>query len=127
MSEDYKVQVSLKFGPGMLGLLNLRANTPQELDTLIRDTTELLVVPIGGLTEEIAPLANIQQAFPQTQVINQGQPQQSAQPAVTGRSCQHGQMTYRTGNQNTPDAWAGYFCPLGKGDPAKCRPQYVGK
>lgn len=108
-------------------MLNIRGNSAAEVDSLVRDCEELLVVPVGGLVEALGPLAAIQAAFPETTVVGQPAQAQPAPQGVQGRSCQHGQMTYRTGNQGTPDAWAGYFCPLPRTDPAKCRPQYVGK
>lgn len=116
--------MSLKFGPGLIGMLNVRANSAAELDSLLGDTLELVVPNLGAICDEMAALGNVQAAFPATQVVS-SQSQAPAQPQ--GRTCPHGQMTYRTGNVGTPDAWAGYFCPLGKGDPNKCRPQYVGK
>ncbi|GII83345.1 hypothetical protein Ssi03_13350 [Sphaerisporangium siamense] len=50
--------------------------------------------------------------------------QASTPPGMPSKSCAHGEMTYRTGN-SAKGAWAGYFCPLEKGDPDQCKPVFV--
>lgn len=120
MSEDYKVQVSIKFGPNLVGMLNIRANSVAELDLLIDETRESSVPALVGFTEELGALSAIQGQFPQTQVV-------SNTPATAGApNCNHGPMTYRTGGSGN-DRWEGHFCPQPKGAPDKCKPIYPRK
>lgn len=123
MSEDYKVQVSLKFGPNQAGMLNLRGNTAQEVGMLADEAVDLLVGKVAPLVEEASALVSVGAQFPDSQV--QVQPQQNNQPFSNngGQMCKHGAMVYRSGNGNN-GAWQGYFCPTQKGDPDKCKPRY---
>ncbi|WP_431911625.1 hypothetical protein [Nonomuraea jabiensis] len=50
--------------------------------------------------------------------------QQSTPPGVETKTCAHGEMTYRTGN-SAKGPWAGYFCPLEKGNPDQCKAVFV--
>lgn len=117
MSEDYKLQVSLKFGPSLIGLLNIRANTPPELESLLEAMEETIPSKTAALTETLVALSNIQSAFPETRVVG-------STPTTNAQTCQHGAMTERWGNQGTADEWHGYFCPLPKGAAGKCKPVY---
>lgn len=43
-----------------------------------------------------------------------------------GKSCPHGQMTKRNGTSaKTGKSWTAWFCPLEKGDPNQCKPEFV--
>jgi hypothetical protein len=94
-----------------------------------------VVAPPQSFTPQQA--ANVQQyqqsaaqpapVGPATQYIT-GQPaapvvpqQQAAQPPAP--SCQHGQMTFRSGTKNGKD-WSGYFCPTPRGTPGQCKPVF---
>lgn len=125
MSEDYKVQVSIKFGPNLVGMLNIRANSVAELDLLINETRETTTPALMGFTEELGALSAIQGQFPQAQVI--GSTSGSGGGQNTGApNCNHGPMTYRTGGSGS-DRWEGHFCPQPKGAPDKCKPIYPRK
>jgi hypothetical protein len=50
--------------------------------------------------------------------------QASTPPGVESKSCAHGEMVYRTGN-SAKGPWAGYFCPLEKGNPDQCKAVFV--
>lgn len=121
MSEDYKLQVSIKFGPGLVGMLNIRANTLPEMEGLLEDAEMIASGKLAGLTEDLAGLSNIQAAFPEAQVISNTP---AANVKVCGPNGSHGAMTERWGNKGTPDEWHGWFCSLPKGDPNKCKPVY---
>lgn len=45
-------------------------------------------------------------------------------PAGDGKSCQHGDMIFRSGSKNGK-TWKGYFCPTPKGTPDQCAPEFV--
>jgi hypothetical protein len=51
----------------------------------------------------------------------------SQAPAAPGRMCPHGAMAYQTGGGGNTGkrAWAAYFCPLEKGNPAQCKAQFT--
>lgn len=100
-----------------------------------KDTLGAQVVspqPQGFTTQQQAAVQGYQQAAtqaapvgPATQYITgqQAAPQVPQQQAATppGPSCQHGPMTFRSGNKNGK-AWSAYFCPTPKGTPGQCDP-----
>lgn len=45
-------------------------------------------------------------------------------PASGGKTCKHGEMTFRTGT-SAKGPWKGYFCPSPKGTPDQCEPQFA--
>jgi hypothetical protein len=45
-------------------------------------------------------------------------------PAVGGKTCKHGEMTFRTGT-SAKGPWKGHFCPSPKGTPDQCEPQFI--
>lgn len=125
MSDDYKAQISLKFGPLGVGMLNLRADSIDELDILI-DLAEPTLVKAGGLLEAAGPLATIGGTMPGTTVVpQQTTPPGQAAPAPafgqqSGQVCQHGAMVYKEGAD-----WKGWFCPAQRDDPTKCKARYI--
>lgn len=122
MSDDYKCQVSIKFGPKMEAMLNLRANTTRELDDLARDASDHILASLAALVEDMTAISNVQQHFPQTQVVSQPEPfqqQQQTQTYTAPKQCIHGPMQERSGAD-----WRGWFCPLDKTHPQRCKPQY---
>jgi hypothetical protein len=53
---------------------------------------------------------------------------QASEPAPAGaaevvRVCSHGKRVRKTGN-SAKGAWAGWFCPLPKGSPDQCKPDW---
>lgn len=60
---------------------------------------------------------------PQPRPAYQPAPAAPQPPAAAGRTCAHGPMTHRTG-QNARGAWQGYFCPEPKGAP-QCDPVFI--
>lgn len=75
----------------------------------VQQAQQAATAPIGPATQYITG----QQAAPQV-------PQQQA-ATPPGPSCQHGPMTFRSGNKNGK-AWSAYFCPTPKGTPGQCPP-----
>ncbi len=127
MSDDYKVQVSLKVGQGGAGMVNIRGNSVVEVDGLLADTKDLLLPALAGFEEEAKAIGLIAATFPGTTGVPQAQQQGYAQPAQQpaaasnggAQTCQHGAMIWRTGAD-----WAGWFCPAQRTDPTKCKPRY---
>lgn len=129
MSDDYKIQVSIKFGPNMTGMLNIRANDAIELADLADQAEVALVGSVASLTEKATALTTIGGAFPGTAVVPQqpapvGIVAAAAAPAAPGQGpapiCQHGTRVYRSGAD-----WQGWFCPGQRDDPTKCKAQYI--
>lgn len=116
--DDWKCQLSIKFGPMQEAMLNLRADDPHELDQMVAQMDELVAGSPAGL---LSTLQDINQAL---MPPASGQPDgptattMQATPQTT-RSCPHGLMEFKSG-----DGWKGWFCPLPKGNPNKCKPQY---
>lgn len=126
MSENYKAQVSIKFGPNMSSMLNLRGDSIDELEVLVIGVQSALVDNIGPLAEAAAALTTIGGTFPGTAVV----PQQPAPVGIVAAAaapgqgpaptCQHGVRVYRSGAD-----WQGWFCPAQREDPTKCKAQYI--
>lgn len=119
--DDWKCQLSIKFGPMQEAMLNVRADSPHELDQMVEDMDSLIAGNPAGL---LSTLRDLNQAFT-TPAPAGGQgggyiPPATAVAPQPQRSCPHGTMEYKEG----PD-WRGYFCPLPKGSPGKCKAQYV--
>lgn len=127
--DNYKIQASIKFGPGGSGMLNLRADSADEL----RESTVAavgvcaeLAVLVEAFNTEFSAVSAVAASFPGT-TVQQQYPQQQPQqqyPAqqAQGALCPHGPMTYLEAKDGS---WKGHFCPLQKGDPNKCKPRYV--
>lgn len=134
MSEDYRYQVSVKFGEHDNAMLNVRANTPDELAGALAAVNEL-AGDIALAPEVLRATAAVSNQFPGTEVINSGANSagagagQGAQAATAGpdyANCPHGARVKRSGG-NGSDAWEGYFCPLPKTDTRRCKPVYPGR
>lgn len=121
MSDDYKIQISLKFGPGQGGMLNIRANSKDELAGLLDDVENEISVKLGGLVESVAALAAVGAAFPGTQVVGS-----TPAPAGGAVTCNHGPMILRSGGRGS-EAWEGYFCKQPKEAADRCKPVYPRK
>lgn len=124
MAEDYKVQVSFKFGTNQQGMVNVRGSEVGEVDLLMSEAREVLLPSLAGLDEELKAAGLIQATFPGSTPMSQGgaQPAQSNAAASNGGapSCVHGPRVHRSG-----DGWQGWFCPADRNDPNKCKPQYI--
>lgn len=133
MSEDYKFQLSVKFGEHDTSMLNIRADTAEELDNGLR----AVIAAAGNLAvcaETVRAVDMVAESFPGTQVVgSQGNapaaaPAQPA-PAASGPDytwCRHGKRVEKSGGQGA-DTWHGYFCPLPKNNPDRCPPVYPDK
>lgn len=136
-----KVQVNLKSGEGFdATLVNVYAETPQELENLLRSVAEY--APLIAEARGAVALAHgievkqgsvqVQQEPPTHQPeppqSGWGQPAQAAppsfaQPNNAGPTCQHGPMVFRSGEKNGRQ-WSAHFCPTPKGTPGQCQPVF---
>ncbi|TDB90934.1 hypothetical protein E1264_03770 [Actinomadura sp. KC216] len=55
---------------------------------------------------------------------SQRSPQSSLPPGVEPKSCQHGEMVFRSGT-NAKGTWKGFFCPTPKGTEGQCKPTFI--
>jgi hypothetical protein len=125
MSETDTYTVSFKTGPGYdAALVVVRGDTPQELeDNMISLHASVLesVVETQGLlfaaAGVAAPAPQAAQGAPAWAGQQQAPPPQ--QQGGTGRFCEHGQRSMKTGNGKR-GPWTGYFCALPKGTPGAC-------
>lgn len=122
--EDYKLQYSLKFGQGGNTMVNVRAQSVDELEELL---TGLVGKgpDIAAASEALGAVVTVSQGMPGTTVVNSpGQTVDSSAKTCGHQGPQgwvpHGQMKFI----EKPD-YAGHFCPLEKNDPNRCRPVYV--
>ncbi len=114
----WKIQISPKVGDA---LVNLRADTTQEMGELVAWATE----HAGQIATAIAAF-NLGAAGANPTVVPQAAPVQvptnlpPAPSASSAPTCQHGAMTHRTGTSARGD-WTAYFCPTPKGTPGQCK------
>lgn len=140
MSQDFKIQQSVKINQDMV---NLRADNPDEFKAIAEWTVEnaALFVNVQAALAAVPPA--LAGNVTKTQVLNdapaqavqqQGgwsQPQQQAapsfaNPATAAPACQHGPMVYREG-QSAKGPWKAYFCPTPKGTPGQCDAKFLPK
>lgn len=137
MTADPPLQLNIKFGPNKQypeDMLNLRADTPQQFDSLLSYVTEHVqeIIAAGELLRAAAVAAPVTQDEPARPAQEKAQQAwgQQQQPAVAGGqgnpSCVHGPRVYREGTSKASGKpykmWA---CPLRQGDPGKCDPQWA--
>lgn len=77
-----------------------------------------------SLTGAGNPVQVITNAFPGATVDHTAHPTQGAQLAPASRSCNHGEMTRRSG-QGAKGPWKAYMCPSPKGTPDQCDPVFL--
>lgn len=133
MSEDFKVQASIKDYDG--DMVNFRANSVDELRAEFAGfpyeewaSTKAQLKALAAI-QPVLPGAEAQPAPQQGAWGGQQQPpaQQFNGPPAQGqvKTCAHGVRTYKTGKGRTGD-WAGWFCALPKGTPGACEVEWVG-
>ena len=126
-STEAPISITSKTAAG--SLVTVRAETGEELDTLIATSLasieaalkELEVVTKGATVQAAAAI--VTNAFPGAQEV----PPFSPAPIGGGRSCPHGKMTALQGPSKQGGVYKGYFCPSAQGDPSKCKTIYVDK
>lgn len=115
--ETYKFQTTIKHGPNLVAMTNVRANDPDELEAEL--SALISAAPtINDAIEALGVVEVFAQGGVKTTVVNSGPP--ALDPEVP--TCKHGAMIARSGAD-----WAGYFCPREKSDPDRCKPVYPKK
>lgn len=129
MTDDFRVQWTVSLPPTAQyakgDMLNLRGVTVDEveeqIDAILRGEFIDKAVKVGHelrATQVVVEGLNAEKV-PQN---DGGQQQQSSAPQ-SDRTCAHGARVRREGNGRT-GAWVGHFCPLPKGDPNQCKPEF---
>ncbi|MGS2646049.1 hypothetical protein [Streptosporangium sp. G12] len=124
-SSEAKVTTTIKYGSGFDAPWTVfHSNSVQEAEATLNEAKALL-----ELTAKVAKFAKtLDSGTAPRPAASAGtapsRPATSTPPGQQGKSCAHGEMTYRTGN-GTKGPWAGYFCPLQKGDPDQCKAIFV--
>jgi hypothetical protein len=133
-STEAPISITVKTAAG--SLVTVRAETPEELDSLVANglaaissaATELETAVRGA---SASPASSINQAVGLVASGLSGQvvdtPPFNAAPIGGGRSCPHGKMTGIQGQSKQGGVYKGYFCPSAQGDPSKCKTIYVDK
>ena len=131
MSENWKIQVSPKTPSGTL--INIRGETPEEVQALLAGVHELVVLVVGleqafAGVHKVAPLSTgdstqtqagqvfTDKAFPSTPPV--------AQAPTGGPTCIHGPRKFMTGNKNGKQ-WSSWMCNTPKGTPDQCPPVWA--
>lgn len=131
MSEEWKIQISPKTPSGTL--INIRGNTPEEVQALLAGVHELAVLIVGleqafGGVTAVAPLSTSPSiSTPQNQGFsNAGFPSTVpvAQAPSGSPTCIHGDRKYVTG-KGAKGQWQAWMCPTPKDTVGKCDPVWV--
>jgi len=132
VSDDFNVQWSISLPPTAQyakgDMLNVRGATVDEVeekfDAILRGEFIDKAIQVG---HELRAQQVVVEGLNATPVQQNTGSQQSSAPAQQGpetRYCNHGERKYVTGKGRTGE-WAGYFCPLPKGDANQCKPEFV--
>ena len=131
-STEAPISITSKTTAG--SLVTVRAETGEELDTLIATSLasiEAAIKELESITRGSTPVqsaaAIVSNAFPGAMPVAQDVPPFSGAPIGGGRSCPHGKMTALQGPSKQGGVYKGYFCPSAQGDPSKCKTVYIDK
>lgn len=125
-NEDWKIQVSPKTPSGTL--INIRANTAEEVSAILGGVQELVVEIIAlekalGAVTTLAPLSTgPSTAFPTAPPTSVQAPVTA--PVASGPTCVHGARKYVTG-KSARGPWSAWMCPTPKDSPDKCDPVWA--
>lgn len=125
-NEDWKIQVSPKTPAGTL--VNIRGNTPEEVQALISGVHELVVLitslerAFGGVAIADPLSTGATTGFP-TQPPASNQVLATA-PVASGPTCAHGARKFVQG-KSAKGPWSAWMCPTVKDAPDKCPPAWA--
>lgn len=131
MSENWKIQVSPKTPSGTL--INIRGETPEEVQALLSGVHELVVLITGleqafGAVGALSPLSTGGSTANQEGQTSSDKAFPSKPPVVLSPSgsptCIHGPRTFKTGVKNGR-TWSSWMCPTPKGTPDQCQPVWA--
>lgn len=124
MSDEFKLQVSVKFGDYDQHMLNVRADNGTELEAQLDGVPVQKVVDFGSTVKAAQTAQPLTQAGPApTAPPPPAAPVGSAPsvPQADAPHCPHGRRNKRSG-VSSKGAWTGFMCPLPKGHPDQCDP-----
>ena len=108
--------------------LVVRADTIQEFGEALADARAEILQDLAETADLFATAYRVVKGLnaPETTaaVENSQQAAQQSVQAGTGKFCPHGQRVQRAGTSSR-GAWTGYFCPLPKGSPDQCKPEFA--
>jgi hypothetical protein len=119
MSDDFKVQVSYKFGSYDEHMLNVRGDSATEVEALIKALDIQVLTDGGALLKGAVAATSV--TVPTTPAPTTA-PAPAAPPA-SGPVCIHGPRTRRNGTSSR-GAWVGWFCKLPKNHPDQCQAEF---
>lgn len=130
MSEDFKVQASIKDYDG--DMVNFRANSTEELKA---EFAGFPYEEYASAKSQLRALSAIQPMLPSApqepapqQYQQQGTPppQQFAGPPPQGQvhTCAHGVRVYKNG-QGSKGPWQAWMCALPRGSAGACEPEWI--
>lgn len=73
---------------------------------------------------KFAEFAPARESGPAAAPAAQRTPPSNSSPGGETKSCQHGEMVYRSGSKNGK-VWKGFFCPTPKDTPGQCSPEFL--
>lgn len=122
MSErDYAIRVTLKRGAGYADpWITIAGDTVADVRSLLGQADEL-TADVAHLAAVFYATAATAPSAPAQAAPAPAAPAQAGPPAAT-RTCKHGVMERRTG-QNARGKWVGYFC-ADKDAPDRCSPEW---
>jgi hypothetical protein len=132
MTDEFKVQWSVSLPPAAQyakgDMLNIRGNTVAEVEAMFDEVLR----PDSEFVQKASEVATTLRLAAVVTDGLAGPPAASQEPPVTVaagpvaevvRMCSHGKRTRREGN-SARGQWVGWFCPLPKGDPNQCKPDF---
>lgn len=131
-SQDRPLKATLKAGGGFEApWLTIDADNAEDLYNRLQDVTAhdgQLLAKIAEVAEQLRAAHTVYvtpASQPASSGFGSGATQTHSEPAPSGqvKTCPHGTRTRREGN-GSKGKWVGYFCPLPKGDPNQCKPEW---
>ncbi|SNS38551.1 hypothetical protein SAMN05216276_1008177 [Streptosporangium subroseum] len=116
---EAKITTTIKFGSGFdAPWAVFPSNTVEEAETTLNGAKNYLelVARVAKFAKTLDPGTPAPAARSAASPAAPARSQASTPPGQQGNACSRAEMTYRTGN-GARGPWAGYFCPLQKGDP----------
>lgn len=132
MSDNWGVQASYKFGTNAQSMLNVRAEDADtlkiHLDVLAQGDVLSSLTHLGQVLEAASALTPVTSPAapapaPAPSNVTPFPQQQLHSGPVQAPSCPHGVRKFNRG-VGAKGPWAAYFCPLEKGNPNACAPDW---
>lgn len=122
--ETFKVQWSVSLPPAAQyakgHMLNIRGNSVAEVEDIF---DEILRDKFIDKATEVAAFFVAGQTVVDGGLKGGGSAPVQSSSSGGGRTCSHGNRVRREGDGRTGH-WVGWFCPLEKGNPNQCKPEF---